>query len=509
MFLSILWTILWAGLALTLWRRYLKSSRSSISTLPLPPGPKPLPLVGNILDVPTTLPWRTYAEWAKTYGDIIHMRSFGQTIIILNSYSTVIDLFEKRSSNYSNRLQTEMPILMGWGWDFAIMEYGQRWRRHRRAFHQFFNQSAVREYEPQVKAASRRFLRHLYSEPRDFANHIRDLFGSSIMSVVYGIQTADKEDSYILRAERAGQGAAEAFTPGTFWIDFLPFLKYIPAWVPGAEFQRKAAKWKVDTLAMRDLPWANTVRDGPYMPIAAKLLERTSCLNDKMRVEEEEIAKNVTAMAYAAGSDTTVSTLQSFFLAMTLYPEVQRRAHEELARIVGPSRLPGFSDRADLLYINALCKECMRWQPVTPLGLAHTSISDDEYNGFLIPGGSVIMQNTWGILHDPKRYPEPEEFRPERYLRDGQVNTDVLDPTLVAFGAGRRICPGRHFSDMSLFINVACILHVFDITPVLDARGDPRTPEPEMTTGFLSHPVPFECDIKPRSKMAISLILAE
>ncbi|OCH89272.1 hypothetical protein OBBRIDRAFT_32321 [Obba rivulosa] len=114
MFLSIIWTILWAGLALTLWRRYLKSSRSSISTLPLPPGTKPLPFVGNALDVPTTLPWRTYAEWAKTYSDIIHMRFFGQTIIILNSYSTVIDLFEKRSSNYSNRLQTEIPILMGW-----------------------------------------------------------------------------------------------------------------------------------------------------------------------------------------------------------------------------------------------------------------------------------------------------------------------------------------------------------------------------------------------------------
>jgi len=204
---------------------------------------------------------------------------------------------------------------------------------------------------------------------------------------------------------------------------------------------------------------------------------------------------------------TTVSTLHSFFLAMFLFPAVQKRAQDELARIVGPNRLPQFSDRADLPYINALCKECMRWQPVTPLGLAHKSLADDEYNGYFIPGGSVIMQNTWAILHDPKRYPEPEEFRPERYLKDGQINPEVMDPAVVAFGAGRRICPGRYFSDMSLFLNVAYVLHTFDISPALDTQGNMIKPEPKMTTGFLSHPVPFECSIKPRSTHAEALIL--
>ncbi|OCH89273.1 cytochrome P450 [Obba rivulosa] len=509
MSLSVAWTILWAGLALVLWRKHAKSSHSATLRFPLPPGPKPLPLIGNVLDVPKTLPWRTYADWRKSYGDIIHMSVFGQTIIILNSLDAVVDLFEKRSSNYSDRLQTEMPTLMGWEWDFGLMEYGQRWRRHRRAFHQFFNQTAVRDYQPQVQAASRSFLRQLYHDPQDFARHIRYVFGASVMSTVYGIEIEENDDPYITCAERAVEGAAEGFTPGAFWVDFLPFLKYVPAWVPGAEFQRKAARWKVDALALKDLPWDQTVMDGQYMPVAAKLMERFAHMSGQARAQEEEIAKNVAGLAYGAGADTTVSTLHSFFLAMTLYPEVQRRAQEELARVVGSGRLPEFSDRAELTYINAICKECMRWQPVTPLGVAHASILDDEYNGFLIPGGSVLMQNTWGILHDPDRYPEPEEFKPERYLRDGKINPDVLDPTTVSFGAGRRICPGRYFSDISLFINVACVLHVFDITPVLDEHGNPRIPEIKMTTGFLSHPVPFECDIKPRSELAVSLILGD
>lgn len=82
---------------------------------------------------------------------------------------------------------------------------------------------------------------------------------------------------------------------------------------------------------------------------------------------------------------------------MVLYPQVQMRAQDELARVVGLERLPRFEDRPQLHYINALCKECLRWQPVLPLGVAHRSISDDEYRGFHIPAGSVLIQNVWYV----------------------------------------------------------------------------------------------------------------
>ncbi|EMD38834.1 hypothetical protein CERSUDRAFT_63783 [Gelatoporia subvermispora B] len=493
-------TILWAVLVLLLWEKV-------ATQLPLPPGPKPLPLIGNVLDIPTRQPWKTYKDWTNVYGDIIYMQSFGQSIIILNSLKPVNDLFEKRSSNYSDRLQTEMHTLIGWKWVFSLMEYGQWWRRHRRAFHQYFNQTAIREYEPQIKEASLGFLRNLYNEPRGFAHHSRYLIGSSVLLVVYGIRTADKNDPYVEVSERAMEGVIDGFTPGHFWVDFLPFLKYVPAWMPGAEFRRKSAKWRVDALALKDDPWNATVTDGPFTPMAVKLMERMSHLHGEAYAEEEEIAKNTAGVAYGGATQICrTSTLHSFILAMALHPGVQHRAQEELMRVIGPNRLPEFSDRDELPYINLLCKECVRWQPVTPLGLAHKSIKDDEYNGFRIPGGSVLMQNTWAILHDPEMYPDPEAFKPERYLKDGRVNPAILDPTTVAFGTGRRICPGRYFSDMSLFINVASVLHLFDISPGVDEDGKPRKLEPNMTTGFLSHPSPFECDIKPRSEAIAQLI---
>lgn len=80
---------------------------------------------------------------------------------------------------------------------------------------------------------------------------------------------------------------------------------------------------------------------------------------------------------------------------MTLYPEVQQQAQAELDTVVGPDRLPEFRDRKSLVYVDALVHECLRWQPVTPLGIAHTCTEDDIYRGYRIPKGSIIMPNIW------------------------------------------------------------------------------------------------------------------
>ncbi|EMD39781.1 hypothetical protein CERSUDRAFT_112052 [Gelatoporia subvermispora B] len=504
--LNALFLLILTAVPVLLWRKY-KVSQSSYRNLSLPPGPKPWPLIGNALDVPSLYPWHTFAQWGQKYGDVVHIHVLGQSIIILNSAEAASDLMEKRSANYSDRLQTEMMKLMGVDWNTAVMRYGSEWRQHRRTFHQFFSQSAVQAFRPQFCEAARDLLRRLHREPAGFIRHIKYSFGASMLSIMYGIKAAEEEDRYIAMANRALEASSEAFTPGAFWVDFVPALRYIPAWVPGADFQRKAARWLLDQLAVREEPWRAMVKEVPS--ISLKILERISDTDDTAYAEGERIAKCITAAAYEGGADTTSSTVTSFFLAMARYPEVQKRAQEELARVVGPTRLPDFSDRPSLTYINALCKECLRWQPVTPLGFGHRSLNDDEYRGYFIPGGALVVHNTWAILHNPEEYPFPEEFQPERFIKDGQLNPEVRDPATIAFGSGRRMCPGRHFGDMSLFINLASVLHTFDITPVTDDQGNLVVPEPKMMSGSLSHPVPFKCDIKPRSPLAEALILGQ
>ncbi|EMD40157.1 hypothetical protein CERSUDRAFT_151145 [Gelatoporia subvermispora B] len=469
-------------------------------TSPLPPGPKPLPFIGNALDVPAHLAWRTYAKWRDTYvGDVIFMRVFGMPMIVLNSLGGVVDLLEKRSSNYSDRLQAEMVTLIGWNWTLGAMEYGQKWRRRRRIFHQHFNQTAVRQYKPQIRLFSRQLLKRFYEEPEEFEHHIHYVLGANILSVAYGLEIAEKNDIHIIVAEKAMEAHVQVVIPGSFWVDFMPFLKYLPAWIPGAGFQKKAADWRVNTTAMKELPCQS---------VAARLSERMSHLEGEALAAEEDVSKDVLGLSSTnpvLNIDQIASTITSLVLAMVLYPDVQKRAQAELDQAVGTSRLPDFPDRESLPYIQAICKEALRWQPAAPFGAAHRSIADDEYNGYHIPAGILILENIWAILHDPMVYSQPEDFIPERFLKDGRINPGVLDPSVASFGAGRRICPGRYYSELILFIYVACILHTFDIMPALDENNQPIRPEPKMTSGSVSFPEPFKCIIKPRSALAEKL----
>ena len=126
---------------------------------------------------------------------------------------------------------------------------------------------------------------------------------------------------------------------------------------------------------------------------------------------------------------------------MVLHPTEQKKAQAELDAVVGTDRLPEFSDEDSLPYVTAVLKETLRWLPVAPQAIAHCTNADDEYNGYFIPKGTTVIGNSWAILHDEERYPEPFKYVPERFLKDGKINPQVLDPEVAAFGFGRRFVP--------------------------------------------------------------------
>ena len=195
-----------------------------------------------------------------------------------------------------------------------------------------------------------------------------------------------------------------------------------------------------------------------------------------------------------------------FFLAMMVYPEIQKKASEEVDRVIGRRRLPVAADRDKLPYIMAMMKETHRWHLVLPLGLPHSNIAEDVFRGYRIPKGSILLPNNWHFTHDPEVYPDPMVFKPERHL-DTPTHKAEPDPRKFIFGYGRRICPGRYVADNALFITIAQSLAVFDITkPTED--GKTIEPKVEFEPGILSHPLPYRCSIKPKSKAHEDLIRA-
>ncbi|KAF8874417.1 cytochrome P450 [Infundibulicybe gibba] len=493
------------------WRKR-SQSRSNPSGLPYPPGPKPLPIVGNLFDLAREKESEAYLKLAHQYGNLVFLSVMGKNVLFVNSFQTANELFEKRSANYSDRSESPMiNDLMGWDWSFGHMRYGERWRIHRRMFHRQFQQSIAHIHWPTQLKEAHSLIRRLLHAPDELIDHFRHNAASVIMNVTYGINVAPHDDRYITIAEKALDGMAKAANPGAFLVDVLPFLKHVPAWMPGAGFQLKAREWRKAVTEMRDLPFEavrNALKTGTASPCFVANLVNDLELKEHVSPQDMDTIKGCAGLAYAAGAESTVSSLASFVLAVIVHPEVQVRAQEELDRVIGRGRLPDFNDRGSLPYINAVVKEVLRWNPVAPLGLPHMVTTDDEYNGYFIPAGTIVIGNSWAILHDPSTYPEPSRFNPDRWMEKGKTGHDIspTDPLSSAFGYGRRMCPGRFMAEAQLWISIACMFTTFNIGPGLDESGKLVETIPEFASGMICHPVPYKYSITPRGEYVKPLI---
>ncbi|KZP21392.1 cytochrome P450 [Athelia psychrophila] len=481
---------------------YLTSTKASR----YPPGPKGWPLIGNLLDAPKPgSEWVDYHEMCKKYNsEMVYLRVLGQSVLVLDSIEAITELLDKRSSIYSSRPRLVMLVeLMVWNWNFGLMPYGDNWRAHRQVFQSEFNiRTGILHHPQQTHGAHELLVRLLGLERSDqWRKNLRHQIGATILDIAYGINALPEDDPFIKLAEQTFVVTGSALIPGRFLVETVPMLKYVPAWVPGASFQLVAQKAKTALRDTVEVPFDQVKRamaDGTAQPsFTLNRLQRINLSGDVKY--QETVVKNCAATIFAAGADTTVSTLSTFVLAMMKHPEVQVKAQLELDSVLGSGQLPSFGDEASLPYISAIVKECLRWKVATPIGVPHQSTKDDEYNGYHIPAGTLMIPNSWAVLNDERMYPDPFTFNPDRFMKDGNLDPLVRDPE-APFGYGRRICPGRHMARDTIWINIACILACFNIEKPLDAHGNAFEPSVEYTSQLIRHPEPFEARIKPRSK---------
>ncbi|KAJ6588877.1 cytochrome P450 [Mycena capillaripes] len=373
-------------------------------------------------------------------------------------------------------------------------------------FHQEFQPINVRRFRPRERSHAHKLLQNMLDNPDMFAQHIEYVIGANIMAIAYGLDCMPSNDPYIDASEAALAAMRKAVEPGRFLVDIFPLLKCIPSWVPGAGFKRTAKEWRGMVQEMVDRPFEAAKQaltagiDHPsFVGSQLRALDETP---DKF-IEETDI-KHVAGTIYTAGLDTSRTTMLFFMLAMMQNPDIQRKAQQEIDTVLKPGHLPDFEDQNNLPYITAIAMELRRWRPVAPIGVPHFISVEDVYRGYRIPAGSVVIANAWSILHDEDVYPDADTFKPERFLRDGKLDPNVREPDV--FGFGRRTCPGQSMAVDVLWIMIASLLAVFDITKPVDEEGQPIEPP----TGFISdiglEPLPFKCAIKPRSKEAAELI---
>ncbi|KAF9500597.1 cytochrome P450 [Pleurotus eryngii] len=474
----------------------------------LPPGPPGLPLIGNIHQLDNKSLWVTFRQWTHQYGSILYLNVAGQPTVILGDHKTAADLLDRRAAIYSDRPRWIVLEILTGGLVFAFCRQNDIWKRMRRSSHEALNPQIARQYFMFQEREATLLIDQLRKQPALFEEHLDRAGASLALSTIYGLPTVtDSHDARIVRVDEFTQRFLKAAMPGTYLVEYFTWLAHLPRWM--SPWRKYAEDWfKRDSVWFESLftDVIKRLEDGTQPPcVASTLLEE----QDKKSFSGVREAAWMCATLYIGSAETTSGQMMWFVLAMSLYPEVQRKAQEEIDRVVGRDRTPTFKDFDALMYIRAIVKETLRWRPVGPIGIPHRLVQDDWYEGYFLPKGTICMANIWGLNLDSTVYgPDVESFNPERFLdSDGNLKHstgEIKEEGHVTYGFGQRACAGRYVANNSLFIQIATILWAYNVR----LSKDSKIPDPAVVTdrGLGVRPEPFLCDFEPRAPEVLDII---
>ncbi|KAG1761047.1 cytochrome P450 [Suillus occidentalis] len=448
-------------------RRLIKNKQTKPS---LPPGPVPIPLLGNILSINTKEPWLTYTQWHAVYGDLIFVRVLNQNALVINSQQTTQALMDKRSSIYSDRpyLATAEPC--GWSINFAFTGYNDEWRRCRRLFRQTFRADSAIKFRPLQMRRARELIVNLIDDPQHYHHHIATFTSSIGMSTIYDYQPSARDDPMVQIVENALIIGLEMMTPErAALLNVFPFLLKVPDWCWGSSIKLGARASANSMRELADVPFRYTQQ---HMADSSSSGQMSMVAENLRRMEKQDEASK---LLFETDLKKTATYRHDRF-------DVQRRAQAEINS-----------------YVESVLRETLRWQPIAPIGIPHATSSDDIYDGYFIPKGLL------GITRDEMRYPDASRFMPERFLDANGALTDD-NPAEYVFGAGLRICPGRHTVDATLWSAIATMLAAVEFSFARDDQGKVIDFTPQFTGGLTHSVLVFPCNISPRSHICSELV---
>ncbi|CAH1428286.1 unnamed protein product [Lactuca virosa] len=438
----------------------------------LPPGPTPWPIVGNLPHL-GTIPHHALAALAKRYGPLMHLRLGFVDVVVVASASVAAQFLKAHDANFASRPPNSGAKHMAYNYqDLVFAPYGPRWRMLRKicSVHLF-------------SAKSLDDFRHVRQE--EVAILTRALVGAGKSTIKLGqllnVCTTNALARVMLGRRVFGDGSgggdpkADEFKDmvvelmvlaGEFNIgDFIPALDWLD--LQGITKKMKKLHTRFDSFLNTILEEHKTGSGGPSGHV--DLLSTLISLKDDADGEGGKLSdieiKALLLNLFAAGTDTSSSTVEWAIAELIRHPELMKQAQQEMDIVVGKDRLVTELDLSQLTFLQAIVKETFRLHPSTPLSLPRIASEICEINGYNIPKGSTLLVNVWAIARDPKMWTDPLEFQPSRFLPGGEKpNADVKgnDFEVIPFGAGRRICAGMSLGLRMVQLLTATLVQAFD-----------------------------------------------
>ncbi|KAH8676106.1 cytochrome P450 [Xylariales sp. PMI_506] len=482
------------------------------------PGPQQFPVVGRVHDLDRFSMWKKFKEWGDIHGPIYRTSMLGQQFIIVSSEDIAQELLIKRGHIYSGRPQIRALFDHKTGPGYvALMDRHDIWSRQRKWVHAAMTDSWRQHFHGVIEIEVRRYLAMLMLDPAKFHPSTREHCGRIMSRLAWDDATQGKANG-----DSADCTLTQMSVSGPVVNTMTPLWSIPWALNPWKKFERaredEQRAWWLNTFQVAkqrflrgELPedtWSHRYFTG---------LQKAGNHDLTQDTKEEEFASCMLGFQNLVGVVTICGPLQFFLMAMMLHPEWQKKAQEEIDRVCG-DRLPTMADFPNMPTVRACLKETLRWRSGVPLGVPHQAEQDDEYMGEKIAKGTIVLACEWSINRVESRYPDPENYHPERYLEPSWPT--YQEPLtrypnfregvgMHTFGWGRRTCLGQHIVDDEMFVTGASVLWAFNLAGKFCPKtGQPVAFDTEATNAHvILEPLPFPMDIKPRSEERAAQIL--
>ncbi|WCJ35851.1 Cytochrome P450 superfamily protein [Euphorbia peplus] len=443
------------------------------TSLPLPPGPKPWPIVGNLPHLGPK-PHQSIAALARTYGPLMHLRMGFVDVVVAASASVAAQFLKVHDANFSSRPPNAGAKYVAYNYqDLVFAPYGPRWRMLRKisALH-LFSAKALDDFRHVRQEEVEILIRALVTCGTQKAVNLGQLLNlcatNALGRVMIGHRVfGDGSGGGDSKAEEFKSMVVELMTlAGVFNIgDFIPALEWLD--IQRVAYKMKKLHKRFDDFLSEIVDEHKNMKTGTHKDMLTTLIslkEEEADDGEGGKITDTEI-KALLLNMFTAGTDTTSSTVEWAIAEIMRHPKILTKLRQELDSVVGSDRLVTELDIPKLPYLQAIVKETFRLHPSTPLSLPRMATDTCEINGYHIPKGATLLVNVWAIARDPEVWNEPLEFRPERFMAGGErPNADVkgTDFEVIPFGAGRRICAGMSLGLVMVHMLIGSLVHGFE-----------------------------------------------
>ncbi|XP_030303873.1 cytochrome P450 2K6 isoform X1 [Calypte anna] len=461
-----------------------------------PPGPRPLPIIGNLHIMNLKKPHLTMLELSKTHGSVFSIQMGLRKTVVLSGYETVKEALVNQADAFAGRpkLPVFEEVSKGKG---VIFSAGENWKVMRR-----FTLTTLRDFGMGKKAVEDRVVEEYgcladtieshKGKPIEMTLMVNAAVANVIVSILLGKRYDYEDPTFKRLLELVNKSMRIVGRPSVLVYNMIPVLGFL---LKTHRTFIKNIKQINDFIKVTFIEHLKTLdRNDQRSFIDAFLVRQQEEKGKANGYFDNENLTEVVRNLFVAGMETTSTTLLWGLLLMMKYPEIQRKVQEEIEQVIG-SNPPRIEHRIQMPYTDAVIHEIQRFANIVPLNLPHETTADVTLKGYFIPKGTYIIPLLASVLRDKSHWEKPDNFYPEHFLdSEGKF---VKKEAFIPFSAGRRSCAGETLAKMELFLFFTSLLQRFTFQPppgvsITDLDLSPAA-------GGISSPVTYEVCAVPRS----------